>query len=231
MTMDGWLVGSCAASLGKWTLLSALLLATGVSQAAAADKETRVFRVLVDNKRAGEYFLTISREDNGSVVVTGETDVKVSFLAFTYRYSYRGTEVWQDGRLQRLDSTSDDDGKRFSVNAQAEPKFLRVRVNGREYTTNTDVWTTTYWAQPDSKSHDQTVLLLDADTGKEIKAFLQFAGKSQIAVAGQPQVCNHYRLSGGVQVELWYDAQGRMVRQEAVESGHRTLIELVGMKR
>ena len=67
---------------------------------------------------------------------------------------------------------------------------------------------------------------MDADKGRTLSGKLQFVGKESIARRGQAQPCTHYRLQGEVDVDLWYDAQSRLVRQNTVESGHKTQIEL-----
>lgn len=222
-------------SRDPYTVLTALLaVLTAAPLAMAADTEVRDFSVTVDGKRGGQHTMTITRQDDGSVSMTSTADVRLSFLAGlrVYRYSYRGTENWaKDGRLLRLESTSDDDGKRFSVLATAEGTNLRVRVNGQDRMNRPDVWLTTYWRLPGPGQRNQAIALLDADTGKDIVARLQYVGPAQVNVAGQVQNMAHWRLTGGVQVELWYDGSERLVRQEFVEDGHRTVLELINLRR
>ena len=89
----------------------ALLLAAGASAATAADSEMREFNVSVDGKAAGNYYLALVRKDDGSTVATGQADVRARInLVYTYTYSIHVEEVWKDGRLVRLDSTTNDDG-------------------------------------------------------------------------------------------------------------------------
>jgi hypothetical protein len=224
--------------LGYWgrrgNLLAAvvlLFLAPG-SRAAAADVEARDFTILVDGKRAGEYHMTITRQDDGSFTMTGQADVRVTVMIVkTYTYSYRGTEVWKDGRLVRFDSQTNDDGKRFVVSAVADGNNLRIKANGQERLARPDIWLSTYWRLADPRFRNQGVPLVDADTGKDISATLQHVGSNSINVNGQMQTCVHYRVSGGVQVDVWYDAQERLVRQESIEEGHRTVLELSRIRR
>ena len=91
-----------------------LLLA---GSARAAETEARDFAILIDGKRAGDYQMVLIKQDDGSLVMGADANVRVSYLIKTYTYRYHGTEVWKDGRLQRLDSTSNDDGKAFRVTA------------------------------------------------------------------------------------------------------------------
>jgi hypothetical protein len=216
----------------RWSLLAGLLLTLPAGAARAADAETRDFTVLVDGKRAGDAHMTIQRADDGTAEVRCDTDVVVKIGPFrAYSYSYRGQEVWKGGRLLRLVSTCNDDGKRYAVAADADGDRLRVRVNGQERLARGDVWLTSYWQQPDGTRVNQAVPLLDADTGRDLGARLQFVGEQQLGVAGAAQNVKHYRLTGEVQVDLWYDASGRLARQEWVEEGHRTQLELARVRR
>ncbi len=215
----------------RFFILMSLLFALASSRAAAADRETREFAVRVDGRSGGTNQMVISRQDDGTETVDCTASVSVNYLLVRYRYTYSGTEVWKNGRLHHLRSVTNDDGKNFDVTAWADGDGLRVRVNNRERTTRWDVWTTTYWKLADAKFRNQGVPLLDADTGKDINAVLRYVGPESVNVAGQMQNCSHYRVTGGVQVELWYDAQERLVRQESIEDGHRTVLELVRVQR
>ena len=85
----------------------------------------------------------------------------------------------------------------------------------------------TYWRLPAAKFRNQNVPLIDADTGKDIAATLRFVGMENTPVAGQTVQCAHWRVTGGVQVDCWYDGFDRLVRQESVEDGHKTQLELI----
>src|SRR5207253_660929 len=159
----------------------------------------------------------------------GQVDVHVRFaLVVNYKYTYRGTETWKDDRLFRLDSTCDDDGQRYTVHAEADGNRLRVTVNGAERAVRPDVWTTSCWRLPPAQYRNAALVLLDADTGREIAGRLQYVGTSKVDVAGQTQECVHYRVTGGTKLELWYDAQERLVRQESQEQGHATVLQIIG---
>jgi hypothetical protein len=121
-------------------------------------------------------------------------------------------------------------------------------MNGKAYAADPDVWVTSYWQIPerlaDAANEDRgtirrtsartpkgprTVLLLDSDQGKLLRGKLKSMGEETLTVAGRPQTCTHYRITGDVEVDVWYDASRRLVRQESVESGHKTLLELTGV--
>jgi hypothetical protein len=220
------------ASLFSMVLVLGASMIAGGTQAAAAQTEVRDFAVVVDGKKAGNYQMTVTGQDDGSVVMTGKATIEVRYLVYKYRYSYSGREVWKSGRLIELASSCNDNGKAFNVTARAENDGLRVRVNGGERLTRADVWTTSYWSLPDAKFRNNNVPLLDADTGKDIKGRLSYVDTQQINVAGRIQNCDHYRVTGTPSpIDLWYDGQGRLVLQTFVEQGHRTTIQMTSLRR
>jgi hypothetical protein len=215
-----WLVCVAAASL----------MAAG-AVARGADRETREFAVLVDGKPAGGASMTIERQDDGSTTVSCDTTVTVRVLIKKYVYTCQTREVWKEGRLQQLTGRCNDDGKQFQVTANAQDDGIHVRVNGREHTTRLDAWLSSYWTLPDRKIRDQVVAVIDADNGRDMQVRIQNVGDAQIPVAGQLQNVQHYRLTGTVQVDLWYDASERLVRESFVEDGHPTVLELARVRR
>jgi hypothetical protein len=205
----------------KTTHIVCALLALGLAPCArAAETEVRQFNVSVDGKPSGQYTMTFTRESDGSLTVGCEAHVKVKVLGVTaYHYDYAGTEVWKDGRVLSLKSNCDDDGKRFAVVATAGDKGLSVKVNGREKLVRGDAYLTTACCLPDAKRRDGDLPLMEADNGQEID------GKIQPLDSG-----GHFRLKSLVPHDVWYDADGRMVRQEWTEDGHKTVLELASKK-
>jgi hypothetical protein len=214
-------------------LVAATLAVLTVAGAAsrAAEIETRDFMVQVSGKPAGEVHMTIHKQDNGAVQVRCDTDIKVSLLIGTYKYVYRGLEVWKDQRLVRFESNTDDNGTRYIVSAFAEPAGLRIKVNNAERVVKQEVWLTSYWCLPDPKLRSNTIPLIDADTGKDLSGNLRFVANEKRRVAGQETTLNHYKLTGKVNVDLWYDGSERLVRQEWMEQGHKTVVELMRVRR
>lgn len=214
----------------------ALLSMAGASRAAVTETEVREFEITVRGQPSGYYRMTITRHDDGKVSMTGEASVVVKKVLITvYRYSYSGTEWWQggkDGRLLALESKSNDDGNAYDVNASSGRKGLRVQVNGQERVISGDAWTTTYWRLAHSRFHNKNVPLLDADTGQDYNGHLDYLGTSQWTIGGQSRACRHFRVTGGPNtVDLWYDDQDRLIREEFTENNYRTVLNLVRISR
>jgi hypothetical protein len=215
-----------------WPWLLVVCLVLGWAGSVQADGvETRDFNVFVDGKRAGAAHITIQNADDGTVSVSCDTDVTVPVLFMTYKYSYRGREVWKDGKLQRFESNCNDDGKRYVVTAAAEDKGIRVKVNNQERIVSHDIGLTSFWARPDNKVINQTVPLVDADTGRDLDAKVTYVGQEELMISGQSQTLLHYKLTGKCNIELWYDSADRLARQEFVEDGHKTIVELTKIRK
>jgi Domain of unknown function (DUF6134) len=213
----------------RWWFVLASALCLG-GRAGAAEVETRDFTVYVDSKKAGDVHMTINRQDDGATSVSCDTDVRVGAFITLYRYSYRGMEQWKDGVLQRFESKSNDNGKKYTVTAAKAEDGLHVRVNDVEHIAPAEVCLTSYWMQPDAKLANQNMPILDADTGRDLQAKVEFVGPEKYGAEGQ--TVQHVRLSGkGVAMDLWFDDAKRLVRQEWTEDGHRTLVDLNRVRR
>jgi hypothetical protein len=219
----------CTLRGSKWLLLISLAICSG--RAGAGDVETREFRVLVDGRKAGDAQMTIHRADDGTLSMHCDTEISVKAGPFkVYSYKYRGRETWKDGRLLRLTSTCNDDGKHFDVQAESRDDKLYVSVNHAEREVRGDVWLTSYWQEPDKKKYDTDIPLLDADCGRELNGHLRLVATEQRAVENRVENVKHFELTGSVKVDLWYDAAGRLIRQEWMEDGHRTKLELKNIR-
>jgi hypothetical protein len=192
----------------------------------AAYAEVRQYATFIDGQQAGSYTMTITPQSDGSVTMEGHARVQMKFLGGlkVYRYSYDGTEVWKGGRLQQLASETNDDGKQYKVSATSDGDGLRVKVNGHERKARGDVWVTTYWRLPDKVGNP--IALLDADTGRNLSGSLEKLGTGRLQIGGQAVNCTQYRLKQEQTIDFWYDDQGRLLRQEWVEEGHRAVLEL-----
>jgi hypothetical protein len=214
-----------------WRLpLAGLAVLVLAGSTPAADNEVRQYATSVDGKLAGSYTMTVGRRDDGSITMQGRADILLKFFGGlrVYRYDYVGTEVWKDGRLQQLDSQTNDDGKQYRVSVSRDGDHLDVSVNGQARPVRGDVWVTTYWRFPEKAV--TPMRLLDADTGRELTGTMQQVGPATVRVGDKSVNCTHYRLKHEFAVDLWYDGQGRLLRQEWFEDGHRVVLELQSIR-
>jgi len=212
------------------------------------ERETRDFKISVDGKGRGKCKIEITSRDDGTERMHIDAALNFNYVVYEYRYSSVGTEIWKDGRLLRLENSANYNGTKYVVKASSSNDKLLVTVDDKTSNFEPDVWVTSYWRLPDrlvqpgaaagkgvvpaggrrrAQNGDTVpVVLLDSDKGQMLKGEVKRIGEEAITLAGKKTSCRHYRISGDVQVNVWYDSRQRLVRQEIVESGHKTVMEL-----
>jgi hypothetical protein len=213
-------------------LISLAMLAQAHGKVGALDTEQRDYSILVDGKEAGQSRIQITVQDDGATVVVVNAQVKINQLVFNYSYHVDSTEWWKDGKLVGLKSSSAENGKHTELVAATADGKLKVRVNGRERLASQDAWPSSFWKLADARHHNKSVPVLDSDSGKEYVGQLQYVGTEQLTLLSQPQSCYRFRVTGGpYPVDVWFDRYHRMVRQEFTDSGHKTIVQLIALKR
>lgn len=208
-------LGLCGAALA--------VEAAGTSPAVA---ERRLYDVSIDNKPAGSYALVVTQAPDGVADVQSKAAVDFPFFLHHYKYSYSGHEVWKGDDLSAFDSTSNNDGKACTIHAIKKEDGLHVTTNGKDRLVPSDVVTSSYWHLPARPAQAREVQMLEVDTGLTFKAVFNRLSDERISIADKMENCQHYKLSGGDTVELWYDASKRLVRQLSTDEGHKTVIQL-----
>ncbi|MSR56919.1 MAG: hypothetical protein EXS05_04525 [Planctomycetaceae bacterium] len=223
--------------------------ATWAAEPRDIERQTREFKVSVDGKERGQCVMKITRRNDGVERLQIDSQLRFNYVVYEYRYSSSGSETWKAGRLTELENTADFNGKKYVVKARPGRNDLQVTVNGKGSPAKADAWVTSYWQLPEhlvvpdpaakqpvvpaggrrapTKPEPKLVPLLDSDQGRALHGKLERIGEETIRVAGRRQTATHYRISGDVEVELWYDASRRLVRQESVDEGHKTQLELL----
>jgi Family of unknown function (DUF6134) len=200
----------------------------------ADDTEVREFSIFVDGKDAGTSRMTLIQKDDGSTYMSATVDVKFRHLLISeYTIKVKTQEWWKDGRLIGMETTCNDNGKKTEVSAGLDKKNqLGMRVNGKESLLRADTWTSSYWKLADAKFHNKPVPIVEVDSGKEFTTDLKYVGAEKIKVGGQMLDCYHFLVVAAPgPVELWFDKYHRLVRQEFIEAGHRTIVKLENIKR
>lgn len=197
----------------------------------AASTEQRDYQVIVEGKEVGQSHITITRQDDGTTVMTGQASVQIK-VVFMFQFSNQITEWWKDGRLVGLKASTTENKRRTDLTVSSDNNRLRLLVNNRERSLHPQVWPNSFWKLPDPKYHNKQVPILEVDTGREHVGLLTYLGTKQLTVGGQSEKCYHFRVTGGPNtVDLWFDQYYVLVRQEFVEQGHRTVIQAMNIRR
>lgn len=176
------------------------------SAAAAADRRI-AFDVLLDSRPIGTHSFEISPSAAGAQQVSSVAAFNVKFLGFTaYRYRHQASEQWAQGCLARLQSSTDDNGKRLRVDRQPKEGCVSSYA---------------YWDRDLLLRQRQ---LLNPQTGELDAVKLERLDDEKILVRGVPVSAEHYRLhSTRFTIDLWYSNAGEWLQLDSTTETSRTL--------
>ena len=85
------------------------------------------FNVFRDGVLVGKHQITFTKLEEGGFRVVAQLGLQVTFLSFpVYKLYYKSNAVWQNGELKNLNSTTNDDGKIFTINVIRKRNELTV---------------------------------------------------------------------------------------------------------
>lgn len=179
--------------------------------AVAAPVETHLeFTVLRDGDPVGHDRIDLAR-DGDSTTVTIDTNVvvKVAFVP-VYRFEHKAREVWANGRLTSLRSQTNDDGDHHTLVAVADGDGLDVNGDGARSHATAGIIPASLW---DYRLVRQS-LLLNTLTGKQMAVQVADLGEEPVHARGALIKARHYRVSGDLKRDVWYDSSGTLVQVE-----------------
>lgn len=154
---------------------------------------TLAFDVVRKGKDIGDHSYKFSGSKSSfSVKVTTDIAVKVPLIRTTvYSFNHKSTEQWKAGKFQKISSTTNDDGT---------PNQLSTIAKG---------------ALPASLWNDDIVRsakLMNTIDGNIMSVRVADLGVESVATKRGQVNAHHYRLSGGLARDLWFDTDGNLAR-------------------
>ena len=168
------------------------------------------FRTSHRGKPAGEHSVSF-RSDGERLSVVTRIDITVKVLFFTaFRLKHEAEEIWQDGRLASVESTTNDDGTLLKVSGYATAEGFRIvgadgpfLASGRLLTSNT-LW--------DSNLIRENKLI-DVQHGGEIGLVAKFLGTEIVETPqGRINASRHQIITPHYAGSIFYDSDGRWVK-------------------
>ncbi len=213
-----------APRLLKAAAAGAALLAMGFGSYATASlggAERIAFEVLRNGSPIGSHTISFQQNED-ELVVDIEIGLEVKFAFFTvFDYQHRNREVWRDGRLIAIDTQTDNNGERHEISGRAMGDGFLVNGKDEQILLPSDVIPTSYW-NPATRAaqamlNTQTGELIDVEvTPKYIQAVEMPWGESR----GQL-----HRISGDLEVDLWYDPAGCLLKMSFKAPGDGSTID------
>lgn len=197
-------------------LLSFIVLMAAVPVGAAwAETLALSYDIRKEAETIGREQVRISRHDGGETVeVATHTRAKVLFLDFRFDHTRR--EDWRDGRLVRMVADTDDDGAKTHVDATATEGGWSFVVNDRPSRRPGDSLPLTIWGKATLTKADLFSVVDAAPYRVQVAAL----GSENLTIAGKTVPAEHYRMTGGVERDLWYGADGMLLRTTFQRSGY-----------
>jgi hypothetical protein len=199
------------------------VVALAVAAAAAAPATARgvepgVYDYFIHHSihgRIGEHRMTVEK-DGEALVIEHDSEIALGLL-FTviYRREARSREVWQDDRLVSFESVIDDNGTIHEVRARAEGDRLVVEAGNGVSEAPGEIATT----QPSYEGAIERERFLKVATGEVVEARVEPSGPDSIMLNGRDVAATHYRLSGELGREIWFDNAGLWVKWQLERGG------------
>jgi len=180
---------------------ASLSVATLPAAPALATSATRRFSVFLGRKQVGEASVSLSR--NGARVeaeVNVELHLRIlGLIHFDYVLSNR--ESWQDGVLQEMHATTDNNGSQEFVDARRTVQGLEVAgshyqgiVSGNPATTS--YFTTDFLERP---------TWISTQNGKLMHPSIGHTGITEFSTSEGDIQCSQYAIRNGIDIDLYYD--------------------------
>ncbi len=199
--------GSSKAFLALVACILAVLSLSSVRAAVPHDGNLD-FTVLRDGNEIGSHRLHFSKGDDG-LRVDIKTDIKVKLLFVTaYRFEHDGHEIWRDGRLMRLWSKTNDDGKKHDLTVAAADGKLVVKGDGKRENAPAEIVPASLWNENILKGGT----ILNTLDGRGMKVDVRNMGADVVDARGYRIQATHYAITGDLERELWFDSNAVLVK-------------------
>ncbi len=178
------------------------------------------FQVFLDEKPIGYHQFRLNTAGD-TRELRGEARFSVKLLGFTvYDYSHQNLELWQQDCLQRIDASTDDNGKELFVRGNSNGEQLLLEDNNGNRGVSGCVMTFAYW-NPEILDQQQ---LLNPQTGEYLDISVRSLGEKTLQFQGREVPALHYRLSTSEDdIELWYSSERDWLALSTTTRGGRQL--------
>ena len=204
-------------------LVISVIFLAGIYQTAWATgnsgEQNLAFDVYLDDTLIGNHEVTIKRQ-NGTKSVVTEADFKVRFMFVpVYSYNHESREFWKDGCVEKIRTTTNDNGDEYYIKTSHSGNALEIQTNEGPQLLEGCVRTYAYW-DPELLNSER---LLNTQTGEYQEVSVADHGMNTLVVNGISYHARKYRLvSEDTTIDLWYTRDMRWLALETeTKSGAR----------
>ena len=196
------------------TLVTSLVCSMPLAASPENSSEWK-FTVFLNDDSIGYHHFSLDHSGDKARLTT-RADFDVTFLKIPlFSYEHQNTELWNNRCLERIDSTTDQNGDQYSVNGVHTDSGFRLKNRDGENTLPACVSTFAYW--------DMTFLqrkqLLNSQTGEYVEVTTDYLGESDIEIGDIRTPARHFRLTADdMVINLWYSHDDRWLALETLTS-------------
>ena len=170
------------------------------------------FDIYRNNKHIGKHIFSFSRSDN-KLLVKSDINFQIKKLGVVlYKYSAQGTEIFEDGKLIKFNSTTKQNKKEKYVNLELVGEEYNIDGSSYKGKAPKEFELGTWWNHSIVKSKAQ----ISAVSGRIIYQKVDFIGEETIELNGKIYNTLHFNFSSTdkklnknkkLNTDIWYDKE------------------------
>ena len=189
-----------------------------------ASVEELNFQVFLDDREVGFHNFRVEQVADTQTIDI-DANFKITLLKVPiYRYQHTNREVWRNGCLQSIRSSTDANGEQFNVDGAGDAAEFTVNTAEKsDVLDDSCIMTFAYW----SKDFLDQQKLLNSQNGEWLTVEIDFIGVEEIDVGSGKVAAKKYRIrdvDSELDIAVWYeDTTDRWLSLESRVKGDRLL--------
>ncbi len=180
---------------------SLLALTVQPSVADTPTKTTRTFDIVREGSNIGTDVVEIDKAgDTTTVKFKTHISVVVMFIE-AYHFDHTSSETWKGKDLVSFKSQTDDNGKKHVITATAAGDKIQFEVDGKRGELPKTIPPASFWSRPSPGTQE----MFDESNGKRLSVKITDLGDEAVTVHGSKRPAHHFRISGDLERDLWFD--------------------------
>lgn len=194
-------------ALTRRALIGAAPLLVGLPTALQAAPRALTFAVFRNGQKIGEHAMTFT-QDGTSTVARSDVAMSVRLGPVpVYKYRHSATERWQDDRFASLETSTNGNGKRQTVSAEATRGGVLIQTLKGSLRAAADTSPLTHWNPRALRGP-----LFNPQDGKLLKVQVAQAGPGHWTIRGDAEIDDFYDAAG-----VWKSLRGRLEDGSQIE--------------
>lgn len=195
-------------------VLSVLVLAAMGGAAARAEPLRLSYEIRKDGEAIGREDVMVERQ-GGDMSVQVETHSRTTVLFMDFVFDHTRREEWRGGTLTRLVADTSDDGTKSRLEAELGEAGWKISHNGASSQRPATSMPATLW---NAKVVEAPALFGTIDAAP-YQVTVRRVGEETVEVMGAARPATHYRLEGDLERDLWFGADGTLLKTSFKRKG------------